>query len=162
MFPADDCTTMPDYVNDITHPNMLEILTTDTATIDPNTYLSGLVSPCKGVKDTPTIISVEEPFDPTNAAKVATVHPTTFVLTVNPTGLAGGDTSTIEDRIFKWQVKYKVHSWTFSFIIPIYVKPVLWVTGCADKKIYPLTYKVSGEEDHTYFSTSFNVDPSHH
>lgn len=162
MVPEKDCSALPDYINDHTFPDIIEITTATVSSIDPHSYITNMVSPCKGINDVPTITSVAEPFDPTNAAKVATVDPTTFLMTVNPTTLAAGVFTEIQDRVFKWEVRVLMHKWSYSFLIPIYVAPDTYTTGCADKKMYPLTYSVFDEEETTYFSQYFEVDFKHY
>ena len=84
---------MPDVMGDHTAPEVIQITTSTTMTIDPSSYLSAVVSPCQAFYANPTVVAVTAPFDPVRAAKVATIHPTTFVLNVDPTTHSGGSTS---------------------------------------------------------------------
>jgi hypothetical protein len=64
-------------------------------TVDPQTYSSGITSPCQAFYNDPEVVAVSVPFNPTKAAKVATFDPVTFVIDIDPATHSGGDTSQI-------------------------------------------------------------------
>ena len=102
--PANECSALPDFVNDSTFPDMISIVSTDTMTIDPASYLTAVLSPCSGMRPVPTIIAVSETSDPTAGAKIVSINPTTFIMDVDPTTHSGGDFTGLTNRVFRFEV----------------------------------------------------------
>jgi len=98
--------------------------------IDPSSYISALISPCKGIRHVPTVLSVTESENPALAAKVATVDASSFIIDVNPTSHSGGDFTGILDRVFRFEVVVEIQKYQFSFEIPFYLAIDVFTTGC--------------------------------
>jgi len=58
--PEIDCSVYPDVLNDNTFPDVIEITTATTMTIDPMTYINAITNECSGIRITPVITGVEE------------------------------------------------------------------------------------------------------